>query len=130
MTPDEIKLARERIAESRKICKAATEGPWFAERVGEAGLTIVEDGRMHGLFSFKAEAFDARFCAHSRTALDERNDELSAALDEIERLQLRQDYLFDIRSWHSIECSGKKDCEACSLIEKAILGPKPGVIMS
>ena len=32
MTPNEITKARERIAESEKICEAATDGPWVGDR--------------------------------------------------------------------------------------------------
>ena len=83
MTPNEITKARERIAESEKICKAATDGPWV---LGGGGLRSDDGGlflSMHHGRGFE----DFTLIAHASAALPERNAELLAALTEIERLQ-------------------------------------------
>lgn len=74
--------------EARKICEAATEGPWFAEEVDRDGLTWVDDGRTGDdkLFPFKCETSDAQFIAAARTGWPE-------ALDEIDRLQAENERL-------------------------------------
>ena len=66
-------------AELRALDKAATEGPWFANKVRDGGLTVIDDGRLNGLFDIPAEAQEARLIVAMRNALPALLDDLEAA---------------------------------------------------
>jgi hypothetical protein len=64
-------VTEEQLNELERLEKEAEEGPWFADRIGEGGLIIVEDGRSDGLFSFECEVPEAQLIAAMRNALPE-----------------------------------------------------------
>ena len=85
---------REEIAESQRICDAATPGPWFAYRVKSgwwttqfaSGWLFITDWRVPEGRVANVQP-DHAFTAHAREALPARNRQLLAAMDEIERLR-------------------------------------------
>lgn len=81
MTPDENKPLRDRVAASDKICEAATDGPWLNVH---GDVYLMRDLSIGGEDTSGA---DLRLMVHARTALPERNAEVLALLDEVERLE-------------------------------------------
>ena len=74
----------------RRLAEAATPGPWFvAERVTRSGLSIVEDGRVHGMFPVTAERHEAAYIAAANpVAILALLDRLRAA--EARKVRLRE----------------------------------------
>lgn len=83
---------KERIAEARRICEAATPGPWEwdldGDLVARGGVKVVYEDVSVSEYneivaaSIEANILDQSFIAHARTAYP-------AALDEIERYRAR-----------------------------------------
>ncbi len=69
----------------RALCDKAAEGPWFVEHGARAdGLSRVDDGRQHGLYSFYCEAHEAAFIAASREAVPELLDMVDAQAKDVD----------------------------------------------
>lgn len=49
-----------------KICDRASAGPWFDVATADDGLTLIDDGKLHGMHAIPAEAHDAAFIVAAR----------------------------------------------------------------
>ena len=82
---DLVSLSKEQLDELEALEKASAEGPWFGESYTDSGLTVIDDGRTHGLFPIPAEGHEAKLIVALRNAAPELIAAARELSDEQER---------------------------------------------